>query len=129
MRELCKTKDSRIKELEDVINKTIKLTPANQLAEEKDNKTNQFQKESGERITSASNQNEATRYVSHIPMNFEHLRTDMLAVSKNTRGTGEVYLKVSVNLGTRKIEIEFCGITEQKDVTMTSSGIGELKEA
>jgi hypothetical protein len=68
-------------------------------------------------------------FVSHIPMPFEHLRRDMLAVSKKTRGMGDVYFKVSVNLGTRMAEIEFCGITEQKDVTMISSGEGELKEA
>ncbi|MFZ0510998.1 MAG: hypothetical protein WAM14_05285 [Candidatus Nitrosopolaris sp.] len=67
--------------------------------------------------------------VSIISMPFEALRKDMYAVSQRTRGIGNVFLKVSVDLGTRVAEIEFCGITQQKDVTMTSTGKGILREA
>ena len=40
--ENCEIKDSRIKELEDVVRKTTQLTPANQIAEEKENKIMQL---------------------------------------------------------------------------------------
>ena len=43
--ENCKIKDFRIKELEDVVRKITQLTPANQIAEEKDNKIMEAQKE------------------------------------------------------------------------------------
>jgi hypothetical protein len=65
----------------------IELTPANQIAEEKDNKITQFQKElDDEHITSASKQNEVTRYVSHIPMPFEALQKDLTAVFRTNNG-------------------------------------------
>jgi hypothetical protein len=51
-------------------------------------------------------------FVSHIPMPFVPLQRDMTTVFKITI-----------------IKIEFCGITEQKDVAMTSTGKGVLKEA
>jgi hypothetical protein len=47
--EHCKIKDSRIKELEDVVIKTTQLTPANQIAVGEDDKTKQIQKELDER--------------------------------------------------------------------------------
>jgi hypothetical protein len=67
--------------------------------------------------------------VSHISMSFEKLRKDMNAVSQRTKGKGNVFWKLSVDLATRMAKIEFCGITQEKDVTMTSTGKGELKEA
>ena len=76
-----------------------------------------------------SKQNEATRYVSHISMPFEHLRRDMYAVSQRTNGMGNIFWKLSIDLATRVAKIEFCGITQQKDVTMTSNGKGVLREA
>jgi hypothetical protein len=68
-------------------------------------------------------------FVSHIPMPFEALRKDMAIVFQTTKGIGNIFFKVSVDLGKHVAEIEFCGITEQKDVIMISSGEGELKEA
>ena len=76
-----------------------------------------------------SKQNEATRYVSRISMPFERLRRDMYAVAQRTNGMANVFWKLSVDLTTRAVEIEFCGITQQKDVTMTSNGKGVLREA
>lgn len=78
---------------------------------------------------SASKQNEATRYVSHITMPFEHLQKDMYALSQKTNGMGNVFWNLSVDLATRVAKIEFCGNTQQKDVTMTSTGKGKLTEA
>ena len=40
--EHCQLKDSRIEELEDIVRKTTQLTPANQIAEENDNKIMQL---------------------------------------------------------------------------------------
>lgn len=65
--------------------------------------------------------------VSHISMPFEDLRKDMAAVFQITKGIGKIFFKVSVDIGTRLVEIEFCGITQ--DNTMTSTGKGKLKEA
>jgi hypothetical protein len=68
--------------------------------------------------------------VSHISMPFEDLRKDMEAVFRITKGIGKIFFKVSVDLGIRVAEIEFCGITQQKGVTMVSTGKGRiLKEA
>jgi hypothetical protein len=68
--------------------------------------------------------------VSIISMPFEALRKDMDAVFRITKGIGEIFFKVSVDLETDMVEIEFCGITQQKDVAMTSNGKGRiLKEA
>jgi hypothetical protein len=67
--------------------------------------------------------------VSHIPLSFEELRKDMMNVFKITKGVGDVFFKIWVDFETLTITIEFCGITQQKDVTMTSTGKGELKEA
>ena len=68
-------------------------------------------------------------FVSHIPTSFEHLRKDMEAVFQITKGVGNALFKVSFDLGRDIAEIEFCGITQQKDVTMVSTGEGILKEA
>ena len=65
--------------------------------------------------------------VSHIPMSFEHLRKDMDTVFQITKGGGNVFFKVSVDLGTRLVKMEFCGNTQQKNVTMISTGKGILK--
>jgi hypothetical protein len=60
----------------------------------------------------------------------EDLRKDMEAVFRITKGIGKIFFKVSVHLGMRVAEIEFCGITPQKGVTMVSTGKGRiLKEA
>ena len=67
--------------------------------------------------------------VSYIPIHFETLREDMEAVFRITKGIGNIFLKVSVDLGKRVAEIEFCGITQQKDAAMTSTGKGVLREA
>ena len=42
--EHCQLKNSRIKELEDIVRKTTQLTPANQIAEENDNKIMQLRR-------------------------------------------------------------------------------------
>jgi hypothetical protein len=42
---------------------------------------------------------------------------------------GNIFWKLSIDLITRVAKIEFCGITQQKDVTMTSIGKGILREA
>jgi hypothetical protein len=65
-------------------------------------------------------------FVSHIPMSFERLRKDMEAVFQITKGVGNIWLKVSVDLGTRVVKIEFCGNTQQKNVAMTSTGEGRI---
>lgn len=65
-------------------------------------------------------------FVSHIPMSFEHLWKDMEAVFQITKGVGNVLFKVSVDLGTRVVKIEFCGNTQQKNVAMTSTGEGRI---
>jgi len=92
--------------------------------------TNEPEKvESDTSASQTSKQNEATRYVSHISMPFERLRRDMYAVSQRTNGIGNIFWKLSIDLATRVAKIEFCGITEQKDITMTSTGKGILKEA
>jgi hypothetical protein len=67
--------------------------------------------------------------VSHISMSFEKLLKDMNAVSQRRKGMGNIFWKLSVDLVTRVVKIEFCGIIKEKDVTMTSTGKGELKEA
>ena len=68
-------------------------------------------------------------FISHIPMPFESLQKDMATVSQITKGVSNVFFKVSVNLRMHMIEIEFCGITKQKNRMMTSTGKGMLKEA
>jgi hypothetical protein len=65
--------------------------------------------------------------VSHICMPFEDLRKDMATVFQTTKGIGDVFFRVWVDIGTRLVEIKFCGITQ--DNTMTSTGKGKLKEA
>jgi hypothetical protein len=62
-------------------------------------------------------------------MSFEKLRKDMDTVFRITKGMGDVFWKVWVDLETLEIKIEFCGITQQKGVGMTSTGKGVLKEA
>jgi hypothetical protein len=169
----CKIKDSKIKELEDFVRKTTQLTPANQIAEEKDNKTKELDKRTQELAESSVNhshdeanqnglydnnvegtadaetKNESTLthseivsvskrkedltdtknevLVSHISMPFENLRRDMSAVFQSTKGIGNVFFKVCIDLGTRLVEVDFCGITQHD--TMTSTGKGILKEA
>ncbi|MGC1927331.1 MAG: hypothetical protein WA667_00020 [Candidatus Nitrosopolaris sp.] len=58
--------------------------------------------------------------VSIISIPIEHIRRDIYTLFQRTKGTGNVFWKLSVDLTTRVAEIEFCGITEQKDVAMTS---------
>ena len=65
--------------------------------------------------------------VSHISMPFENLRRDMSAVFQSTKGIGNVFFKVCIDLGTRVVEIDFCGITQHEP--MISTGKGILKEA
>jgi hypothetical protein len=65
--------------------------------------------------------------VSHIPVAFENLRRDMAAVFQSTKGAGNVFFRVWVDLGTGDVKIEFCGITQHDP--MISSGKGRLKEA
>jgi aconitase A len=47
--EQCEIKDTRIRELEELVIKTTKITPANEIAEDKDNKIKQLQQELDER--------------------------------------------------------------------------------
>jgi hypothetical protein len=65
-------------------------------------------------------------FVSHIPMSFEHLRKDMETEFQITKAVGKVWFKVSVDLGTRMVKIEFCGDTQQKNVAMISTGEGRI---
>ena len=67
--------------------------------------------------------------VSHIPMPFEDLRKDMATVFQTTKGMGNIFFKIWVDLRLGEVKIEFCGITQQKDVAMASTGKGILKEA
>ena len=90
----------------------------------------------GPQSSASSKQNEFKRdkkkkvLVSIISMPFEDLRKDMDAVFRITKDIGEIFFKVSVDLETDMVEIEFCGITQQKDIAMTSNGKGRiLKEA
>jgi hypothetical protein len=66
-------------------------------------------------------------FVSHVPMSFQDLQKDIDTVSQITKG-GNIFFEVLVDLRTSEVKIEFCGITQQKDVTMTSTGKGILKE-
>jgi hypothetical protein len=158
--EHCQLKDSRIKELEDIVRKTTQLTPANQIAEENDNRIMQHAESSDGVIrpdeeanqsgfddneegttntelkeASPINQNEdlidtkKKVLVSSISMPLEALRRDIYAVLQRTKGTGNVFWKLSIGLATQVAKIEFCGITQQKDVTMISTGKGILTEA
>lgn len=68
-------------------------------------------------------------FISYVPMPFESLQKDMDAVSQITKKEGNIFFEILVDLGTHEIKIEFCGITQEKDVTMTSTGKGILKEA
>ena len=60
--ENCKIKDFRIKELEDVVRKITQLTPANQIAEEKDNKIMQLQKELDKRTQELADSSDAVNH-------------------------------------------------------------------
>jgi hypothetical protein len=42
---------------------------------------------------------------------------------------GNIFWKLSIDLATRVAKIELCGITQEKDVTMISTGKGILREA
>lgn len=54
----------------------------------------------------------------------------MTAVFRINNGkVANVFFKVSVDLEKHVAEIECCGITQQKDITMISIGKGELKVA
>jgi hypothetical protein len=104
----------------------------NGFAESKKESTVTSSTKQNDEIESPTKQNEGLTdtekvLVSHISMSFEKLRKDMNAVSQRTKGTGNVFWKLSVDLATRVAKIEFCGITQ--DATMTSIGKGELKEA
>jgi hypothetical protein len=68
--------------------------------------------------------------VSSISMPFEGLRRDMEAVFRITKGIGKIFFNASFDLETDVAKIEFCGITQQKGVDMTSNGKGRImKEA
>ena len=68
--------------------------------------------------------------ISHIPMRFENLQKDMAAVFKITKGVGNVFFKIWVDLGTHVVRMKFCGITQENGIPMTSTGEGRmLKEA
>jgi hypothetical protein len=108
--------------------------------EEQDRTTNTGSKEESTRMlplndepTSAIKQNEDLMdtkkkvLISHITMTLEHLRRDMYAVSQRTNGMGNIFWKLSIDLATRVAKIEFCGITQEKDVTMISTGKGILR--
>jgi len=103
--------------------------------EEEDRTTNTESKEESTRMPPAMKQNEDLMdtkkkvLVSHITMPFEHLRRDLYAVSQRTNEMGNVCSKLSIELATRVAKIEFCGITQEKDVTMISTGKGILREA
>ena len=43
-----------------------------------------------------------------------------MAAFRITKGMGKIFFEVSVDLEKDLAEIEFCGITQQRDVTMTS---------
>jgi hypothetical protein len=63
-------------------------------------------------------------------MPFEALQKDLTAIFRTNNGNvGNIFFKISVDLGKLVAQIECCGITQQKDVTMTSTGKGILKEA
>jgi ParB-like nuclease domain len=68
-------------------------------------------------------------FLSHIPVSFANLQKDMDTVSQLTNEVGNIFFEVSINLGTREVEIKFCGITQQKNATTTSTGKGVLEEA
>ena len=70
---------------------------------------------------------EKEMFVSYVPISFEDLQKDMNAVSQITEEVKNIFFKVSVDLGTREVEIEFSGFTEQKESTMISTGKGILK--
>jgi hypothetical protein len=112
LRQITETQDSRSGN----VNETEKVESSNASVVDTD-------------ASQTSKQNEATRYFSHISMPFERLRRDMYAVAQRTNGMGDVFWKLSINFTTRLAEIEFCGITQQKDVTMISTGKGILREA
>jgi len=66
--------------------------------------------------------------ISIISMLIESIRRDLYTLFQKTRGTGDVFWKPSVDLTKRETKIELCGITQEKDDAMTSTGKGELKE-
>ena len=64
--------------------------------------------------------------VSIIAISFEALRKDMAAVYRITNGIDKIFFKVSFDLARDTAEIEFCGITQQRGIDMTSNGIGRI---
>jgi hypothetical protein len=68
-------------------------------------------------------------FVSHVSMSLADLQKDIDVVSQTTKGEGNIFFEVLVDLGTHEVKIQFCGITRQKDVTMTSTGKGILKKS
>jgi hypothetical protein len=165
--EHCQLKNSRIKELEDIVRKTTQLTPANQIAEENDNKIMQLRRrelaesrddvirpheeanqskfeDNNEEGTTNAESKEASPtkqkedltdtkrkvLVSSISMPFEALQKDLAAIFRRNNGkVGSIFFKISVDLGKLVGQIECCGITPQKDITMISIGEGILTEA
>jgi len=118
--EHCPTKDAKIMELEEALKNLKAINSA-----------------VNDEVASPNKQNEDLTdtkevFVSHIPMHFEHLRKDMETVSEITKRVGrkrDVFWKIWVDLRTHVTKIEFCGITQQKDAAMVSTGNGVLKEA
>jgi hypothetical protein len=50
----------------------------------------------------------------------------MEAVFQMTRSIGKVFFNASFDLEKGVAKIDFCGITQQKDVAMTSNGKGRI---
>jgi hypothetical protein len=88
-------------------------------------------------VASPIKQNEDLAYtrtevllVSSIPIPFETLQKDLAAIFRRNSGkVGNIFFKISVDIGKLVGQIEFCGITQEKDVTMISTGKGILREA
>jgi hypothetical protein len=117
--EHCPTKDAKILELEQAVKnlKTIKSAFDDEVKYPV--KQNKDLTDTGKKVL-----------VSNISMPFEALRKDMEAVSRITKGIDKIFFKVSFDLERDIAEIEFCGITQQKGVHMTSNGKGRIsKEA
>lgn len=63
----------------------------------------------------------------YVPIPFEHLRKDLEAVFRKTKGIGNVWFCVTVNLGTNSVTFEFCGSMQEKSNAMITKGEGRMK--
>lgn len=103
---------------------------ASQQEETLKNLNSAFNDEAASPIKQNEDLTEKKVFVSNISMPFEALRKDMEAVFRITKGMGKIFFKVSFDLERDTAEIEFCGITQEKDIAMTSNGKGRIsKEA